>query len=442
MQSTSVEEAITNAYSSNFTLNIEREEMAFLIGIYAFLKVQKDAIISEATLKDIYLRINTLIFGDESTVERRSRNSIARLREQALISRVGGLDGNPYVLAPLGQAIGQHWEKADRYTKQSLVIYTSHLRVILENIRKDAETGGSAEHWADTVCIPLQEIIVEIINSIRHRQDGMTRVQEGIKEEITAKLRADWFEAIEACEEMVKRTGEAITELHTLLRQETDNLISIIEDIAEFAQIARQHDALEAAESVLNQLEAVREWANVSLEDWSKYYINVHNFIRVMVRTDPNREASHRLREAISAHSGLSWTFRVMQPEPCWQLREGEFKKLEPAVEITGKVARAEISLAQPVDNSLMDAVVSRVESELSEQGVSSIQPILQDIADKVSPSDLYQIAGELVEIMARRGQPHPFNGIPWTEVIEPVQVQNLTVVKTSSQSRKGPEHG
>ncbi len=131
-----------------------------------------------------------------------------------------------------------------------------------------------------------------------------------------------------------------------------------------------------------------------------------------------------------------------VKPEPCWQLREGEFKKLEPAVEITGKVARAEISLAQPVDNSLMDAVVSRVESELSEQGVSSIQPILQDIADKVSPSDLYQIAGELVEIMARRGQPHPFNGIPWTEVIEPVQVQNLTVVKTSSQSRKGPEHG
>lgn len=441
MQRTSIEEAITNAYSSNFSLNIEREEMAFLIGIHVFLKIQKETTISEGTLKDIYSRINTLIFGDESTVERRARNSIARIREQSLISRVGGLDGNPYVLAPLGMAIGQHWEKADRYTKQSLVIYTSQLRVILENIRKNAETGGIVEHWQDTVCIPLQEIIVEIINCIRHRQDGMTRVQEGIKGEITEKLRGDWFEAIVACEEMVKKTGEAITELHTLLMQETDNLISIIEDISEYAQIALQHEALEAAESVQNQLEAIREWANASLEDWSKYYSNVHNFIRVMVRTDPNREASHRLREAISAHSDMSWTLRVMQPEPCWQLREGEFKKIEPSIEITGKVARAEISLAQPVDTSIMNAVVTRVEIELNENGVSSIQPILRDIADKVSLPDLYQIAGELVEIMAIRGQPHPFNGIPWAEVIGSVQVQNLTVVKKSNQSRKGPKH-
>lgn len=440
MQRTSVEEAITNAYSSNFSLNIEREEMAFLIGIHVFLKIQKETILTEGTLKDIYSRINTLIFGDESTVDRRARNAIARLREQALISRVGGLDGNPYVLAPLGMAIAQHWEKTDRYTKQSLVIYTSQLRVLLENIRKDAEAGGNDEYWQNTVSIPLQEIIVEIINCIRHRQDGMTRVQEEIKGEITSKLRGDWFEAIEACEEMVKKTGEAITELHTLLSQETDNLLSIIEDISELAQIARKHEELEAAESVQNQLEAVREWANVSLEDWSKYYINVHNFIRVMVRTDPNREASHRLREAISSHNDLPWIFKVTQPESCWQLREGEFKKLEPAIEITGNVARAEISLSQPVDTSVMDAVICRVERELNENGISSIQPILLDIADKVSFPDLYQISGELVEIMARRGKPHPFNGIPWIDVVGSAQVQNLTVIKVSSQLSKGPD--
>lgn len=119
----SVEEAITNAWSANLSLSLNKEEMTYLIGIHVYLKYQKETTLTSSTLKSLYARINTLIFREDETAERRASATIVKLREQALLSKMGGVEGDLYVLSPLGQAIGQHWEKTELLTRQNLNIY-------------------------------------------------------------------------------------------------------------------------------------------------------------------------------------------------------------------------------------------------------------------------------------------------------------------------------
>lgn len=180
----SVEEAITNAYPANLSLSLNREEMTYLIGIHIYLKCLKETTLTTNTLKSLYSRINTLVFGEDETVDRRSTAMIVKLREQSLISKMGGVEGDLYVLSALGQAIGKHWEKTELLTRQNLNIYTSHLRLLLDELVENARMGGDSDFWHIMISLPLHEIVAELINCIRHRQEGMKRLQTDIEKEI------------------------------------------------------------------------------------------------------------------------------------------------------------------------------------------------------------------------------------------------------------------
>ena len=146
-----IEEAVTSAYSSNFSLSLDAKQMAFLIGIFIFSRQQKEPSLTPGNLQNIFGRINALVFGDEETVERRANNAITHLREQGFISKLETAGGSQYVLSNLGRAVGQHWEKTDTLTRQSLVLYTSHVRVVLNEILDAAKKGGSEDFWRENV---------------------------------------------------------------------------------------------------------------------------------------------------------------------------------------------------------------------------------------------------------------------------------------------------
>lgn len=437
----SVEEAITNAYSADLSLSLNREEMTYLIGIHVYLKYQGEMTLTTSTLKSLYSRINTLVFGEDETVDRRAAATIVKLREQSLISKMGGVEGDLYALSSLGQAIGQHWEKKELLTRQNLNIYTSHLRLLLDELLTYARAGGDSEYWNTKICLPLHEIVAEIITCIRHRQEGMKRIQSEIEKEIVDKLRSGWVEAIDACEGMLQKTGTTINELHTLLLQEADSLLSALDDLAGLAQAAGERGSMEAIENVQTQIETIRQWATFSLEEWSQYYHHVHDFIRVTVRADPNREITYRLRDAIQVYFSIPWTFSVRQSQPHFQLREGEFTRAVEPVKIT-KISHTEVEDAAPINKKLVDEVIREVDEALAATGAANLLTILKKLLPKMTQSETYSIAGEMVRILAERGYPVPLVNTCWTNIQDNMELQDLTVIKSVSPMTPGGADG
>jgi len=439
--SQTIEEAITSAYNNNYCLVIGKDEMAFVVGIYVYLQHITETTITEATLIDIYSRVNSLIFGDDATIERRARNSIIRLREQGVLIRVAGQDTNPYVLSTLGAALGQNWESNYKFSTQSLVIYTSQLRIHLDRVRESAKAAnGDSSAWNEYVILQLSEIVRELISCIRQRQDGMTKSQESIKKEISEKISAEWVEAIDSCENILRQTGEAISELHKLIMQETDSLIAIIQDIGELAATAGNHEAVHVAESVQNQLDTTRNWAHSAHEDWSRFYGNVHSYIRTFVRCDPKRELSYRMRTAIFEFGKtINWSFNVPEELKCYQISDVPFNLQAPRMQLSSKTIARPTEQDQPPDMTLYNHAAKRVQEELEGNGICSLAPIVSEFANEgIETESLYLVAGDLVEIMAKAGAPSKgvstserrYTNYPWVTVALGARVQNFVVVK------------
>lgn len=424
-----IDEAVSKAYSSNCSLSLDTKQMAFLIGIFIFTKYYKEAALTTGNLQGIYNRINTLSGGDEETVERRANNAITSLKEQEFITKVSSSDGNQYVISPMGRAIAQHWENADQLTQQSLVLYTSHVRVVLDEIREIAKQGGDDSVWSEKIYLPLREIVSEIINSIDRRQQGMTQAQKRIEKEISEKISARWLDAIGVCEEMLGTTGAALDELHTVMLSQIDLILNVLEELSDLALMARQHQSHEAVESIQAQMETIRLWANSSHEGWSKYYRNVHDFIRLHVRADPKRQAAHRVKEAIQQISITPWTFSVPKQGHYYQLREGEFTRPMTSLDVTGKANRAPIEESKPIDRTLFNEILQEIELQLRDTGKASLVAIVQTFLPKLSSAEMYKVAGELVTILTNKGTPMPFVVMDWTPLVGSVKVQDLTII-------------
>ena len=336
----------------------------------------------------------------------------------------------------MGRAIAQHWENAGQLTQQSLVLYTSHVRVVLDEIREVAKQGGDDSVWSEKIYLPLREIVSEIISSIDRRQQGMTQAQKRIEKEISEKISASWLDAIGVCEEMLGTTGAALDELHTVMLSQIDLILNVLEELADLALMARQRQSHEAVESIQAQMETIRLWANSSHEEWSKYYRNVHDFIRLHVRADPQRQAAHRVKEAIQQITITPWTFSVPKQGYYYQLREGEFTRPMTSLDVTGKASRTTVEDSKPIDRTLFNEIRQEVELQLRETGKASLVAIVQKFLPKLDSAETYKVAGELVTILAGRGVPEPFVVMGWTPLSGNVKVQDLTVIDSK---RSGP---
>lgn len=423
------DEAITKAYFSEFSLSIDKEKMAFLIGIYVFSKYQKEPSLSFGNLSDVFEKVNRLIQGDDDTLLRRAKNAVVNLCEQGLLSRMAGVGGEQYGLSPLGHFIAQHWEKNETLTTQTLVQFMQHLRMVLEPLRDKAQEARAKEVWNEEIVPLLREIIGDLINGISRRQHGMAQTQKLIQKDIQDKIDKDWLVAIESCEEMLKETGAALEELYKVIVSGTDSVISILDDISDEAGRSGHMECLGVVESLQAQMEGIRQWSNAAHKDWSDYYRNVHDYIRIHVRTDPNRQAAFRIKEGISFFATRPWSFSVPDPEPFYRLREDAFPQPVSQVKIPGKVQVPEIEEADVVENILLQKIEEEIERQMTEEGKASLVGVLKKIAPEVTDLELFQAAGQLVSLLAKLGRPRPFVELDWSPVVGSVEVQDLTVL-------------
>jgi chromosome condensin MukBEF complex kleisin-like MukF subunit len=430
----SVEEAITSVYENDICISLDREMMAFLVGTYIYSRRTVEHSMSEADLKDIFSLIDSLAAGDEETLERRGNNAINRLKEQGFFAKIEMVGGAAYVLTALGKAVAQHWEDSENITNRSLIHFAGELRLRLEQIMKAVLSGGSEQHWLEKVELPMRETISELINSIDRRQQGMATAQKKIQKTISDRISSDWLDGIDACEKLLTTTGAALEELHTIILRETDSIQELLAEIGEHCLEARQKESAEAVDVIQTQMEMVRNWAEFSFNEWSRYFHSVHDFIRINVRTDPNRHLADRIKKSIQAYENKPWAFSVVRPPHYFHLREDAFEQPIEEVDVTGYVKRTEIEDAAPIDNSLLNKVHQEVSTRLEREGSVNLVSILRDLLPELDRQDAFLVAGELVKFMANQGSVYPLTERNWSRVGGHYQFQDLTISTTKER--------
>src|SRR5690606_31548364 len=108
---------------------------------------------------------------------------------------------------------------------ESLTVLTKTLSATLDGIAEVA-LGGAADavDWAGGVVGPLEISVADLLDGILRRQRGLDQQQQAFQQDIGNLLRADWFGAIDQCQELLDTTARTLRELNEMLLRDTKPL--------------------------------------------------------------------------------------------------------------------------------------------------------------------------------------------------------------------------
>ncbi|MGC8491397.1 MAG: hypothetical protein ACP5SH_06645 [Syntrophobacteraceae bacterium] len=440
MKHPSVADSIAKTWSLDFTLQLDREDAAFLAGIYTWLAINRDPTLDEDQLRMIYRIVSEVARSDPSSSAQRATNAIARLREQRLMVRTdtaGIIRGGEYSLSRMGNAIAEWFGEQEGLTRKSLEIIMTQIRAGLGQIRVAAEAGGDDDHWESQVSGPLKLTVAQLIEGIERRQQGMDVQQEQIRERIEAMLEENWFEAVVSCENLLGTTSEALQELHKVLMHEIEGMSAVLSEIEDLCEKSSRVESAEAVDHVRRQIERIGAWGENRFATWSEYYQNVHEFIRSVISVDPDRAVRTRLRDAIKAYGRpVFWYLNVADQAPYIHLRTDSDDR---------PIQWAERTL-KPIEDRIEEAGVvqlplERIGEEISQKLRTSGQVDLLDILSGLLPDhsfdEVYMLAGELAEFLIRQGVPLPLQDDSWHSLGKGIEIQTLTVRQGDSNAKR-----
>lgn len=283
----------------------------------------------EAQLFDVFEEVAALAEGSPDARSRaRATHAIRRLRDQHTLARVdhaGVLRRGEYSLTRLGAAVAEFFLDDDALTRENLPLLTTTLLASLESVERAAHQATTEAAWDATVTAPLRVTIADLVAGIQRRQRGFDVQQEELRHEVGELLKADWFGAVERCEDLLESTGKTLRELGDVLLRDTHAAQARLQDIQDIAANAGAELAEAAARAVMDQIDRVASWGSARQRAFSEYYQYVHRFLRDVVRLDPTRAVTQRLRDQLAGRLGRSFSLLVAMEAPPTLLREGTY---------------------------------------------------------------------------------------------------------------------
>jgi chromosome partition protein MukF len=377
--------------------------------------------------------------GDHSRL--RATTALRHLREQRLITRIDGAGltrSGRFALSRLGVAIAEYFGSDERLDTESLVILTQGLRGQLVSARENAASAASAEAWRFGVSGPLGVTGRDLVAGIERRQRGLDAAQERIRERIANLLRDDWFRAIETCEALLDETAETLSELNAVLLRETTELHGILQDIEQLGRDAGEvgADTVAAAEALSEQIDRVAGWGASRQRAWSDYYQYVQRFLRDVVRLDPGRALSQRLRDHIRTYLDRPWRLTVAASLPVPQPRAPEAMIERPAV--TRPAGAGDVPI-ETVDSLPQGLDLEGEVQKLLQLKPSNLAAVLARLVDILPPDDLYRDLGRATAAVAARVRlAPPSSQALWTGIGAGLEVEDWGLAEGAGARAEG----
>ncbi len=435
-------DALTALARQKPVLDLGTLDLVFLAALYLRGSRSSLASFDEGQLVDVFEEVAPLVEGGAG--KRRATHALRRLRDQRTLSRVdhaGVVRRGEYALTRLGTAVAEFFLEEDALTRENLTLLTRTLLASLSDVLTATRSCaslvgiGSDEAWAERVEAPLRVTVGDLVAGIQRRQRGFDLQQEELRHEVGSLLRADWFGAVERCQELLESTGKTLGELADVILRDTHSAQERLQDIQDVAATSGREAAETAARAVVDQVDRVAAWATARQRAFSEYYQYVHRFLRDVVRLDPTRALTQRLRDQLAGAVGRSFALLVASEPAPWLLRDG------PALRDDGPPVRRpkkprDPELEAPDDAPDPRAVLEAKVKDALDRGAVTLTEVTRATTRDVPDEGRFAEAGRIAEVVGRLARPLARAERPWIETADGYELEEWRI--TRAVTRKG----
>ena len=427
----SVPEVVRSTYERGFKLAVNRLDASFLMGIHTHLEIEQSFILTSSDLERVYAIVSDIVEAKPGVLSQKTTIAVNRLLKNQLLIRVdgGGLGQLPqFDISGLGKSIVSHLSNREVLTRQSLSIITAKIVSTLSEIRRSLQSSGSGNFWEESVRLPLQHVVAELITAIEKRQKGLDQEQEEVRNQISHLLDKDWLEALSSCEELLETTSTTLQELYQTLLSENSAIKQGLTEILDLADEADQLSVVTVIDGIYLRLDQLEQWGKDRVGSWSQYYRRVNDFLQSIVRFDPNRELSQRLVDKIQQYPDDPWYQELIVPPVYRTLKDTQYALV--SKKVTRPIPSAqEIEEEDDDGNLVLDLMISDIKKQLeSQQPIDLVEIIRPHIASHTL-NKVYPHIGTLIDLILKETDQTPNRPTEWIRPLEELQfeLQNLT---------------
>ena len=428
--------AVGAVAAQGLSVVLNTSDLCFLVALHLRSTGSQLSSFAEHQLEDVFAHVSELTSANDEPLAKSATRAIARLREQKMLSRIDGLGvvrAPEYSLTRLATAIIENLLEEEILTRESLSVLTRSLRFSLDEVRVACGLATSDEDWAESVVAPLRVSTSDLVRGIERRQRGLDQQQESFQDTIRGLLDADWFGAIDRCQELLESTSNTLRELNELLLRDSQELLEILQDILEQALKASCEDAASIAHQLVDKLDRIVAWGNARQSAWSEYFQYIHRFLRDVVRLDPSRALTQRLREQLAGTAGRSFALAVAGAEPMNLLRESVARPELPPVSRPRKTREDTPPKQGPVFDA--DAALRGQVKERLEAGAQSLAEVTEALAAALEGGERFACAGRVAQSVADLGKPRSERPRPWVRVADDLLIEDWSLAEADSKS-------
>jgi chromosome partition protein MukF len=413
-------------------------DVCFLVALYVRAEGANLTSFTEAQLEDVFAQASAVAQPGEGHVRRRATHAIQRLRDQRMLARVDGqgvVRTGEFALSRLATGIVEFFLEEDVLTRESLVLLTGSLRTAIAGVLEAARVADGAEAWQGSVTGPLRVTVSELIAGIERRQRGLDLQQESFQAEIRKLLEADWFGAIERCQELLESTSATLRELNEVLLHDSSLLLALLHDIEELAVAAGEAEAEAAAHRLIDQVDRIAAWGSARQRAWSEYFQYVHRYLRDVVRLDPTRALTQRLREQL-AGNGQRFALAYASAPPLRILRATPVVRDRPPV-VRPHAPRDREPAADAGEDPQV-ALDARVQRAL-DGGAAALSAVTTEVTAELPGPERFVEAGRVANTVARLARAQAERERPWVAVAEELEIEDWDLARPDRAAKREP---
>jgi chromosome partition protein MukF len=210
-----------------------------------------------------------------------------------------------------------------------------------------------------------------------------------------------------------------------VLLSESHRLQALLEDLQELALNAGATLAEEAIRRAADQIDRIAAWSSGRQKSWSEYYQYVHRFLRDVVRLDPSRALTARLRDQLSGKAGKRFTLAVASTPAPLLLRELGPSPDRPPVK-RPRAERETPLVEQPLSDPL--AVLEDSVRQKLDAGAHSLRDVTAQVSAELPENERFRAAGRVAQIVARLARTRSERERPWLPVDDTFAIEDWTL--------------
>jgi len=411
------------------TLDLKTVDLCFLAGLY--LRADRAALASfeEDVLVDLFEQVCDVVEPGAENPRKRATHAIHRLREQRMLARVDGagiVRAGEYALTRLAAAVVEYFLEDEALTRESLTLLTGILSAQLAAVLAAAKKADTPDAWRSEVIGPLRVTVGDLVAGIERRQRGLDAQQEEVQAEITSLLQADWFGAVERCQSLLDTTTDTLRELNQVLLRDTHHFVALLQEVQALATAAGNAETEAAVQRVIEHVDRIAAWGAARQRGWSDYYQYVHRYLRDVVRLDPERALSQRLRDQIAGWTVHPFFVLVARAPSIRLLRPLEARIERPPV--TRPHADRESPLAVVAPEDAFAELEALVRTALAD-GAVDLADVTTRVLDAFPSALHYAAAGRIAEVLTRIARVQSEHERPWRSVVDGLEIEDWAVL-------------